>query len=251
MNLSKQSFCGCQLSAPASDNLKNRWFFKYIANAPLAVFWIFCCGITCKWMLFANTYVFSNWFTQIYLFIGIYVITLSMRAQSRLRLDFYVMFHYRKGVTVFVFTISCRLIYMLASQLFVQPSVQNDWHRTHIPNTNSFPIYSSGKQLTKQKSLPLLAYKNKFSQFPILSIFNSLLHFALGFGVMFLFSKTKTISMFAFDRMQLNYNSKIFIVITFKAGKNLSAHDIYTRTHRLIIRSMRAPQKQIEQLGQV
>ena len=53
--------------------------------------------------------------------------------------------------------------------------------------------------------------------------------------------------MFAFDRMQLNYNSEIFIVITFKAGKNLSevntAHDIYTCTHRLIIRSMSAPQK--------
>ena len=34
------------------NNKKVHWFFSYVCNGKSAVFWVLCCGITCKRALF-------------------------------------------------------------------------------------------------------------------------------------------------------------------------------------------------------
>ena len=48
---------------------KANWVFSYICNGKLAVFWVLCCGITCKWVLFFTIDVFFDWLAWIYMFI--------------------------------------------------------------------------------------------------------------------------------------------------------------------------------------
>ena len=72
---------------------KVRWFFSYVRNSQLVVFWGLSCGTTCKWVLFANKDVFFYWLAQI---IGTNRIDLLTRAQSRLRREFNVCVPLRK-----------------------------------------------------------------------------------------------------------------------------------------------------------
>ena len=39
-------------STPVLYNKKARWFFSHVCNEKFAVFWVLCCGINCKWVLF-------------------------------------------------------------------------------------------------------------------------------------------------------------------------------------------------------
>ena len=39
-------------SAAVSYHKRVHWFFSYVCNGKSSVFWVLCCGITCKWVLF-------------------------------------------------------------------------------------------------------------------------------------------------------------------------------------------------------
>ena len=41
-------------STPMLNNKKVYWFFSYVCNGKFAVFWLLCCRITCKWVLFLS-----------------------------------------------------------------------------------------------------------------------------------------------------------------------------------------------------
>ena len=48
-------------STPELNNKKVHWFFSYVCNGKSAVFWVLCCGITCKWVLFPSIDVYFYW----------------------------------------------------------------------------------------------------------------------------------------------------------------------------------------------
>ena len=48
-------------STPVLTIKKVHWFFSHVCNGKSAVFWVFCCGITCKWMLFPGIDLYFYW----------------------------------------------------------------------------------------------------------------------------------------------------------------------------------------------
>ena len=38
-----------------------RWFFSHVCNGKFAAFWVLCCGITCKWVLFPTIDLYFYW----------------------------------------------------------------------------------------------------------------------------------------------------------------------------------------------
>ena len=46
-------------------NEKVHWFFSHVRNGEFAVFWVLCCEVTCKWVLFSSIDVYFFWLAQI------------------------------------------------------------------------------------------------------------------------------------------------------------------------------------------
>ena len=63
------------------------WFFSYVCNGKFAVFWVLCCGITCKWVLLPTI---DLYFYQLKQIVRKYKIDSVSRARSILGQKLYV-----------------------------------------------------------------------------------------------------------------------------------------------------------------
>ena len=125
-------------STPVLYSKEVYWFFSCVCNDKFVVFWVLCCWITCKWVLFPTI---DLYFYQLAQIVGKYIIDQFSRAQSRLRqkLNVYV-FQLAKNGTLFgLFRFSLSFC-LRAPQLIGQFSVQNDYHRRHTSNISIFFI---------------------------------------------------------------------------------------------------------------
>ena len=94
---------------PVSYNNIGPLVFSHVCNGKFAVFWVPCCGITCKWALFPNRCIFD---------IGLHkslenIIDPLVRAKSRLQSKINVYeFQQAKSSLLLGFFVSHRLFYV-------------------------------------------------------------------------------------------------------------------------------------------
>ena len=64
-NISLQNYCGSLRRRPCDTRKKVRWYFSRVYSSKCAVFWVLCCGMTCKQGDFPNIDVYFYWLAQI------------------------------------------------------------------------------------------------------------------------------------------------------------------------------------------
>ena len=127
---------GLKPTLVSCNKKKVHWFLSHVCNNKFAAFWGLFCEITCKWVLFPTIDLYFYQLTQI---VGKYIIDSLPCAQSRQRQKFNVLvFHLAKTALSSGFFVSHRLFCSRALKLIGQFSVQNDYHRRHTSNTNSY-----------------------------------------------------------------------------------------------------------------
>ena len=141
------------------------WFFSYVCNGKFAVFWVFFCGITCKWVLFPSIDIYFYQLAQI---VGRYIIDSFSRVQSKLRqkLNVYV-FQLAKSCTFvrpFCFSLSflCACAAINPVNLVFKTTIAEDTHLTLA--AGPFKVEANNSI----NFLPLKPYEKNFFKFPFL-----------------------------------------------------------------------------------
>ena len=103
---------------PVRSHEKTPLLISYVCNHKFVMFWLLCCRITCKWVLFLNIDVYLYWLAQI---IRKYIRLITTCASAV------------KTAT----EVQCLWFTPKTPQLTGQPGVQSDWCKRRTSNTSS------------------------------------------------------------------------------------------------------------------